>query len=128
MRLKRYLQEGVSLNIVKNMYSKVAKMSYSTLEYQLKSGWYEYVDRLRDAGKEDEMLKFINQTFHVNLKSLDDVNFHGLKVSLQPVDESIDFLSIYSIIAKMQEFIAVAGVSLTFWAVILLKSVISEKS
>jgi hypothetical protein len=121
MRLENYLQESVSQNIVKNLYNKIAKMSDATLEYQLKINWYEFVDKMKESGKEENLVKFINSTFHLSLSSLDDVNLHRLKINL-PVQEAIDYQSVYDIICKLQEFFGVITIGYAFWAAIVLRA------
>jgi len=127
-RLEVYIHESKSMsqNIVNNFYSKVAKMSSSVLRYQVKIGWYDFVSRVRERGTEDKTLQFINSTFHVNLKSLDDVNLEKMKISLPGLGEAIDVNSIYQIVIKIQEFTMLLGFSTLFFAALVIKELAKD--
>lgn len=113
--------KSMSQNLINNFYSKVSKMSSNVLKYQMRVGWYEFVDRVRERGNEDKTLHFINSTFHVNLKSLDDVNLEKMKISLPGLGEAVDVNSIYQIVVKLQEFTTLLGFSALFFAALVLK-------
>lgn len=87
MRFENHLiNEGFN-SILSNFFNKMANTNLRQIEYQLKVNWYDFVDRVRENGNEDEMVRFINQAFHQNLKSLDDVNLSRLRLVEKPVKE-----------------------------------------
>jgi hypothetical protein len=89
MRLERYLLDESFSSIINNVINKFSKMEPKEIKYQMKSGWYDFVDRIRANGNEQEMVDFINKTFHQNIKSLDDVNLNKIKMSIAPSESTV---------------------------------------
>ena len=78
MRFTSYLNENMQ-SILNNITSDIANIDSSTMDYQSKIHWYEFVDFVQRNGTEDNLIKFINQMFHKNITSLDDVNLKTMK-------------------------------------------------
>ena len=89
MRLQRYMMDESFSSIINNVINKFSKMEPTEIKYQMKSGWYEFVDRIRANGNEQQMVDFINKTFHQNIKSLDDVNLNKIKLTLAPNESTV---------------------------------------
>jgi len=89
MRLQRYMMDESLMSIINNVINKFSKMEPTEIKYQMKSGWYEFVDRIRANGNEQQMVDFINKTFHQNIKSLDDVNLNKIKLTLAPNESTV---------------------------------------
>jgi hypothetical protein len=93
VRFETYLTEGKILNIIKNIFSRFARLKPKDVEYQLQSGWYDLVERARKEGREKEMVTFINKTFHQHLRSLDDVNMRRIKLAIPEATVLSTFLT-----------------------------------
>lgn len=134
MRLEYYMNESIPISTITNFYKSIAKMNQSTFQAQLHQGWDDFVGKIREnEGKEERLLAFIHNIFHVKLDSLDDVDLKGLKHSLELVkaeyetfSEAIMFPELYHIICRMQEFIAVVGIGSFLWGAIVLRLLAKE--